>query len=471
VGSATEKWSNESAVILCQKTSFDFDKQGPSAGKIINRNFWGIVLAIPTMGTSLLFANMHNETKILIEETERRKIELKDKFALEQYSVLYFRLSASGDAFAARVIKKDGSTQNIELADAIKIEDIRTVPDIFKSYTDQKLSSTYRPSYFKIAVPDLEEGDIIEYEYINFNTQRYMNNPDYKEFDPVYYLCNRSMPVAKQVIEVTTEDDKYYIAYKSLKGAPDFMQTTSGGKKVYRWEDDNREKITDTRYVNELKELPSIKFQVIYAKNSNRDFIWFKDEADMKKDITADELAEKAKTFWFNPQNLRTTGDYTAGLRTDIDATVKTMYKSMKKKGIADDPEDEYVRKVYYTIRSQTLYGNWSDYAFAKVFAGLLAERKLPYEVIVTASNRRTDIEKVSFTQELSWIIKYKGNYFTNPNEKVLALPKHNEDCRHYRCCADTHWAGAQRERILPRRAERRPGGSLRAGPGRADRH
>lgn len=418
-GSPADKWPNESAVVLCQKTIFDFDKKGISAGKRIGRNIFGVIFALPTFGSSLYFANAKNETKILVEETERRKILLRDKFALDQYSVLYFRLSAEGDAFAARVIKKDNSIQPVELADAVKVEDIKSVPSVFHSYTDQRFGTYYRPTYFKIAVPDLEEGDVIEYEFKNFNTQSYSTNPNYKEFDPVYYVCNRDMPVAKQIIEVVTEDDKYYIGYRSLKGAPEFAEKADRGKKVYRWVDDNREKLVDTRYVNEFVEQPSVKFQVIYARNNSKSFVWFKDEADMKRDLSSEELADKVKIFWFNPSKLQTTGDYTSGLKSSIDNTIASIYKSMKKRGITDAAEDDYVRKAYYSIRAQTLYSNWSDFAFAKVLSGLLQQKKIPHEVIVSTSNQRTQLNKVAFTQEIAWVIKYKGKYLCNPDEHL----------------------------------------------------
>ncbi len=410
-------WSNESAVILCQKTSIDFDRKGLSVGKRIGRNIFGIIGAIPTLGISLITANTSNDTKILIEETERRKILLKDKFAIDQYSILYFRLSTDGDAFSARVIKKDGTVRPVDFADAVRVEDIKSVPSIFRSYTDERVSSTYRPLYFKIAVPDLEEGDMIEYEFKNFNTQQFYHNPSYMEFDPVYYLCNREMPVSKQIIEVVAADDKYYIGYKSMKGAPEFMQSNNKGKRVYRWVDNNREKLTDTRFVSEFMEMPSVKFQVIYARNSSRNFIWFKDEADMKRDISLDELGAKAKTFWFNPEKLQTTGDYNAGLRADVDVTVKNIFKSLKKKGITDGLEDDYVRKAYYYIRSQTLYRNWSDYAFARVFSWLLELKKIDHEIVVTAPNNRTNLNSVAFTQEIAWLIKYKNKYYVNPGE------------------------------------------------------
>lgn len=416
---ASSSWAEESAVILCQKTSFDFDKKGISAGKRIGRNILGIFLAPVTLGSSLYYANAINETKILVEEAERRKILLRDRFAIEQYSVLYFRLANEGDGFAARVIKKDGTINEADLAEAIRVEDPRTVPGTFRSYTDNRISTYYRPTYFKLAVPDLEEGDIIEYEFRNYNGRQYSTNPNYKEFDPIYYVCNREMPVARQIIEVVTQDDKYFIGYKSLKGAPEFTQQESKGKKLYRWVDENRAKMEDTRYVNEFVEQPSVKFQVTYARNAAKAFVWFKDENDMKQDLNPEELAEKARTFWSNSGKLENTGDYTSGLSTSIDNTVKALYKSLKKSGATEYDDEEYARRAYYQIRSITLFRNWSDYAFAKVFSGLLAMKRLPHEIIVSTSNHRTQLGKVAFTQEITWSVFYKGKYFCNPFEHL----------------------------------------------------
>ncbi len=406
----TEKWPNESAVILCQKTSFDFDKQGVSAGKRIGRNLLGLLFAPVTMGTSIYFANAKNELKILVEETERRKILLRDKYAVEQYSVLYFRLSAEGDAFAARVIKKDGSVQPVSIEDAVRVDDIKSVPSTFRSYTDERYTITYRPDYFKVPIGDLEEGDIIEYEFKNYNTQEYTQGPNYKEFNPVYYICNREMPVAKQIIEVVSEDSRYYIGYKSLKGAPEFSETSAGGNKVYRWVDENRDKLVDTRYINEFVEQPSVKFQVIYAKGSSKSYVWFNDQEAMKRDMTNEELTENIKKYWFNNSKY---GDENVG---DM---VNAIYKSLKKKGITDGLEDDYIKKAYYTIRARTLYDNWNDVTFAKVFSGLLNKKDIKHEILATTSNQRTQLSKIAFTKEVAWVIKCKNKYYCNPYEHL----------------------------------------------------
>lgn len=416
--STSTKWSDESAVILCSKTTFSFDKKGMSVGKRIGRNIWGVIFAPVTLGASIYMANANDPTHILVEETERRKILLKDKYALENYSLLYFRQTTDGDAFAARVIKKDGTEVPVDLEDAVRIEDVRNVPSTFKSYTEPAISSTYRPTYFKIAVPDLEEGDVIEYEYRHYNPQNYLNNPQYEEFEPVYYLCNRSLPVSRQIIEVTTEDDNYFVTYKSLKGAPSFSETTtSKGNKVYRWVDDNRDKMQNARYVDEYREYPSIKFQVVYARNRSHDLVWFKSPEDMKNDISVADLTEKAKAFWFATGKVQNTGDYAAGLSMSIPEVIEVIYKAMKKRGTFDQPDDQFVQKAYYSVRSYMLYSTWSDYAFAKVFSGLLARKKIDHDIVVSTYNSMCDLDKVAFTQDLAWVVKYKNKYYINPKE------------------------------------------------------
>ncbi len=410
-------WPDESAVILCQKTTFDFDKKGMSVGKRIGRNLWGLALAPLTLGTSMILANANTEAHMLVQETERRRILLRDKYGLENYSMLYFRQATDGDAFEARVIKKDGSITPVDLEDAVRIEDVRSVPGTFRSYTEPPISTVYRPTYFKIAIPDLVEGDIIEYEYRHFNPKNYYYNPQYKEFDPVYYLCNRTMPVVKQIIEVTTLDDHYFMTFKSLKGAPSFSVSGVGEKKVYRWVDADRDKLRDTRYVDDFREYPSVKFQVVYARSSSHDLIWFKSAADMQQDIPVADLAAKAQAFWFQSGKIQNTGDYAAGLSVGIGATVDALFKQMKKRGVADEPDEEYAQKAYYTIRAVTLYNEWSDYAFAKVFSGLLAKRRLDHDIYVTTYNTNCDLEKVAFSQELAWVIKFKGKFYTNPGE------------------------------------------------------
>jgi hypothetical protein len=60
---------------------------------------------------------------------------------------------------------------------------------------------------------------------------------------------------------------------------------------------------------------------------------------------------------------------------------------------------------------------NWSDFAFAKVFSGLLELNKIEHEIVVSAPNNRTSLNSIAFTQEIAWLIKYKNKYYSNPGE------------------------------------------------------
>ncbi|RFM28086.1 hypothetical protein DXN05_11165 [Deminuibacter soli] len=407
-GKAPAEWDNETAIILAQKSTFGFDKKDPARGKRIGRNSWNTPL---TPGVSGSGGN-DAETKVVVEERQRHKILLKDKQAVDRFSTLYFRLAAEGDAFAARIVKPDGATQRITLSDAERVDNVSLVPALFKSVTDERISATYQPDYYKIAVLDLAEGDILEYELVNYNTQLYNANAGYKEFEPVYYLCNRELPVVKQVLQVVTADDKYSLCSKSFKGAPVFAQT--GDKNVYRWEDNNRAAQSGLHFVNRFIEEPSVKFQVAYARSSNAGFVWLKDAADPQKNLTTDELAEKVKNYWF--QSIQS-GDYAAGLKDGVQNTAKDIYKYLKQKGITEMQADEYIRKAYYCIRAKTLYNNWSDYAFARVLSALLDLRKIPHEIVATPSNQLSEAETIAFSQELKWLVRCNDKYYANPNK------------------------------------------------------
>jgi len=412
-GKATlpDQWKSESAVLLEHKTVLEFDKKDATVGNRIGRGLMGVLFAIPTLGYSLYASQVNLKNYINVDERERRRVALNDKFAVEQYGFVYFR-AAENDGFAVRVEKKDGSIEKVPFTDAVKVADYGEVPSAYTGYTDTRASTVYLPPYYKLAVSNLEVGDVIDYEFFHINSIRYYGSVNYKEFEPVYYLCNGAMPVVKQSIEVIT-DNKNYLGYRAMRGAGAFTSTAEGDKKVYRWEDGNREKRKDTRYLNEFLELPAIKFQVISASDKRSEFVWFKDEAAATGAVTADELGKRAEKYWFESYKLSGGG---GGMGSDFyKETVNDFVKKMRSSGAFDAREDDYIRTCYYLVRSKTAYDNWPDYAFAKVFSLLLQRREIAHEVVVTTSNNRTSIADIAFNTEIVWGIRIKGLYYFNP--------------------------------------------------------
>lgn len=378
VSAIPEKWKEESGVIIAQKTRFSFDKDA---------------------------------NKLAVYEITRRRIKLNDRDAVNTYSSVYFRIGSSNDGAGIKVIKANGTVQDVSLRNAVYVEDNSNVPSAFTPYIGK--ASTYydksksRVIFYKIAVPDLDPGDIIDYATIFYddNTVKKMS---FIEFDPIYFVCTREYPVISQKFEIDT-DDKSFVNFKSTMGAPLFKETGNSNAD-YLWEDRNREKLSDTRWVNRFLELPMVKFQIVFSRSENRSDLFIGDKGELKQNISPEELAKKMNILYN-----KLDGSY---------------YYSMAKAylrqiGYTDMREDDFIQKTYYILRHMSHYkaDGFSSQLFASCFMQCLDLRKIPYELIVTSPNNLCKPENIIFRTEPEWIVKVKDKYvfnatvFSNPFE------------------------------------------------------
>lgn len=383
-----EKWSGFSGVIIAQKVKFVFDK-GSGADKL----------------------NVY--------ETARRKIKLMDKDAVNSFSEFYFRRGHEYDGFGLHIIKPDGMVDTVSLLTAVFVEDNDDVPSMFTPYFEKQSTIKNKTKseniYYKLAVSNLEPGDIIDYAYTVFNDNDVakMNS---LEFDPVYYLCHRGYPVVSQKFEIDT-DDKSYVNSKSINGAPEFIEGSSNGYKTFTWQDRDREKIKDTRWVNEYMVLPMVKFQIIYSKNNNAEDLFISDRGELKKSITPEELAKKVNRIYekmdasggkkLTQDNLL--ANYTTGLLSQTEYYLR--------KGEAYDiSDDEFIKRVYYILRHNNgLYGNrLASQYFAYVMMEKLKKKGIAAELIVTTDNSTTKMSDVIFGSELAWLVRAKNKFVFN---------------------------------------------------------
>ncbi len=49
----------------------------------------------------------------------------------------------------------------------------------------------------------------------------------------------------------------------------------------------------------------------------------------------------------------------------------------------------------------------------------MLEEKKISHDIVVSAPNERTSLSDIAFTQEITWVIKYKNKYYCNPDEHL----------------------------------------------------
>ncbi len=381
------KWKEESGVIIAQKTRFSFDKDA---------------------------------NKLAVFEITRRRIMLNDRDAVNNYSSVYFRIGSTNDGAGIKVIKANGTVQDVSLRNAVYVEDNDDVPSTFTPYIGK--ANTYldksksRVIFFKVAIPDLVPGDIIDYGTIFYddNTVKKMS---YIEFDPIYFVCTREYPVISQKFEIDT-DNNSFVNSKSTMGAPAFKETGNANAD-YSWEDRDREKIPDTKWVNRMIELPMLKFQIVFSRSENRSDLFIGDRGELKQSISPDELAKKMNNLY-----------------NRLDGS---MYYSMakaylKQVGYQDMREEDFIQKTYYILRHMSFYraNGFSSELFASCLTQCLELRNIPYSLVVTAPLTLTRPDDIIFRTEPEWMVKVKDKFifnatiFSNPydlKEEFLNTP------------------------------------------------
>ncbi len=215
-----EQWIKEPVVILCQKIHISFSKK-PN--------------------------KKDNATKGVV----RKRILIQDKAALEDFSEFYYQEAL---AFGIQHIKPDGTTHDIDMQSAVKVE--TEVPRFYSSsYSSEE--------YYKIAVPNLEVGDILD--YFKVFTQDYASNIEL--INPV----SQVYPTNYQ--EIIFDVKAWSFFYNSFNGAPEFkmekLKNAKGketGVKRFILRDKNREAMKDERWSYTYLAEPTYKIMAIPPK-------------------------------------------------------------------------------------------------------------------------------------------------------------------------------------------------------------
>jgi hypothetical protein len=234
VTAVPEKWKNESAVIIGMKEEYLFKRQ-VARGKT-------------TAGVN-------------IKEYVHKRIKLQDKNAVEKFSTFYYVTMGSDGKAEYKVIKADGKETVIDMKSAIEEE--QDIPEIYKPiYYKLKVKS------MKIAIPDLEIGDIVDYT-LN-STLDWDMKTEGINFTPFIFSLSNNYPTLYQQYRFTMANGMK-VKYRSYNGAPNLKfdpKASVYGERdsylSYFFLDKDREKSDDERWSYELRSTPSVKFRVVF---------------------------------------------------------------------------------------------------------------------------------------------------------------------------------------------------------------
>lgn len=398
VTAVPEKYTDESAVILGYRRMVSIDKKSR---------------------TGFL---SKGERSLVFLENVRFRIRLNDRNAVRNFTEIYFRYTDKLDGFSARITKPDGTVSRVALDRAVSVEQVAAVPEFFKSFFDKEMEGA--GAYYKVAIPDLDPGDIFEY-VTNTHNKLNVKNTGYIEFNPQFEICNKSYPILYNQI-IMEMDEKSYFKSASLNGAPVFKREASADPDFYRFvfTDKERGVEKDINFVNTLSVYPMVKFQVIYANSDKVKGALVGNRGELKSSFTREELARKA---W---EDYEQVADLFYPEYGTVQKLVDAIWNEMRVLGYRVLDKEDYIEKVYYKIRNIVVNKDsyLSDKLVAYLFGSLLYQKDIKSELIICVPNSMRGIRDILFDEEIRYVIRVDGRYYfnctdhSNPGELVEAL-------------------------------------------------
>jgi len=310
VTAVPDKWKNESAVIIGQKTEYLFTR---------------------------LASGRKFTTIVRIKEYIHKRIKLQDKNALEKFSTFYYVTMGRDGKAEYKVIKADGKQIDIDMKSAIEEE--KDIPSIYKPIY-YKLGI----KFLKIAIPDLEVGDIIDYNVRS--TIDWDMRTEGIAFTPFIFSLANNYPTLYQQYRFTLVDGMK-VRFKAFNGAPNLKMDAKASLfgdnlsyVAYYLQDKDREKTIEERWNYELRNTPSIKFRVIMLADNDPDS---KALGMAYVDRTFLDLGDMYRRFAGAAFYKTTTGNTLIAYTTE--------YISKKRADGVIKTDDDIIRETYYCLR------------------------------------------------------------------------------------------------------------------------
>ena len=376
-----DKWKDESAIILCQKYDFSYVKFSMNG--------------------------------IHFKEIFRKRIFINDKKAKDEFSVFYYvNRDAENNNIGFKVEKPDGRIIDVDLEDGVEVG-ANEVSSTYRSYY------SYSKTYMKIAIPNLEIGDIIDYYVTGVRVYSGSQEIDFAAFS---FSLSREYPILKQKFFFNI-DKGFKVNYRSFNGAPEIHKTNKSGVnkygktkkdiKTYIIEDEDRDKLKNEIWKYNSLEEAWIKFQVYYAPGS----MALKSQRYIKKekDLINTPLSER-----FIIEKILKNENSNISLASAIVSYVKKQQKKLRTPEKIADLVYYYYRYIFW--KNVFLYDDNSysrgdlrsiDYIyFTNTFANVLTTLKVPYKYVIAVDRGTGGFDNVLFSDDVTSGIKVGENYY-----------------------------------------------------------
>lgn len=340
---------------------------------------------------------MFNSVKQLgRHELNRMLVKLNDDAALKSFSEFDYATVTKGynsyglqeslrQVLGVRVIKPDGTIVNVSTDD----------------YMTTREGKKGKEVSHKLAVPNLEVGDIIDIFTYDEMIIKERNIPPFK----FNFVDKYPMMHYKVRCKI---DDKFAVQYRTLNGAPGFTATTDKDKNtLLETEVRNVNAVSPKLWYNEMEQAP---MTILYAIDKS---VSSKDIKSVKKNklqpnpdfrtILNDDLSILSSNQWSTPprgknakmiQNL--IKQYSSP--NDIKQAVDKLYAGMTYYYSAFDENEEY-----------------SPYSFIVVLGMYLKHCKIPFQFGITTDKDHESLDQLINSSSTTWMIKAGDCYYAAP--------------------------------------------------------
>jgi len=201
---------------------------------------------------SMVGNNLGRGTKYDFSEIFREKIALNDKAAIEEYaqisfnklqkkSKLIFGKSKYYTFINIRVIKPDGSIKKVNIDESAV------------TLTEQKDGEKT-----KIAIPDLNVGDILDYYIAVFYQQ---DRWAYSNYDYFTFVISDEDPIVNYELDLQF-DKRLGIEYQCINGAPDFtLSTDAEESNILKFKMQNLPKAKNQLWTSLARQVPIVRIK------------------------------------------------------------------------------------------------------------------------------------------------------------------------------------------------------------------
>ena len=370
VTSVPDKYKNESAVIIYKNENYDFHKFGKS---------------------------------VTYTSSTRRRIKLQDQAAVTEFSEFSFQerfysnrgfysMKKGTITLGIKIIKPDGKEIEIDIdKEAVKEDEAK-----------------------KIAISNLEVGDIIDFYY--HSVEPFVSALEYG-FDPVETTLGETYPILDLKISFETEND-FFVNFNSYNGAPELkkIETKKSSERKYELIASDIPKIDFPRWFLPLVELPCYKFQVFFARSGKfeqrADAFLSDKESELKRTVSKEDIFDFYNAKFYPTGNLN-----------DVNTFLK---------GKEFNSEEEKIKEIYYFTRHQfytryieayvideakiiaypyNLYESYpvffnTEEQFIRYFMEYLKKNDIGYDIIVATGRENGPIKDILIQQNARVLLK-----------------------------------------------------------------